>query len=76
MHKMDGLVSGAGEATEISGPPPAVATKYFLTVFKSAHGEIGPRNLREGRTLCRALDLLATGQYKQPETFLHKGSRR
>ena len=41
------------------GQIPAVASTYFHVVIAPSHRDMGQRNSREARTLCRALDLLA-----------------
>ena len=41
------------------GQIPAVASAYFHVVLAPSHRDMGQRNSREARTLCRALDLLA-----------------
>jgi len=63
---MKELVCHGGEATHIEeGKTPAAATVYFHSVFMPSHRDIGLRNSREGRTLCRGLDLLANREYGQ-----------
>ena len=39
------------------GQIPAVASAYFHVVLAPSHRDMGQRNSREARTLCRALDL-------------------
>ena len=60
MAKMDEMVRTGGEATVvIDDSVPPVASTYFHAVLSPAHRDMGLRNSREARTLCRALDLLA-----------------
>jgi len=66
LQKTKELVCHGGEATHIEeGKTPAAATVYFHSVFMPSHRDIGLRNSREGRTLCRGLDLLANREYGQ-----------
>ena len=68
---MEGMVRSGGEATQITrNSTPAVATAYYLTVFKPTHPDMGLRNSREARTLCCALDHLARGEYGETADLL------
>ena len=65
------MVRSGGEAVRVeTGSVPAVATPYFHAVFHPAHRDMGIRNSREARTLCRALDHLARKEYGEAADLL------
>ena len=60
---MGALAEHGGEVTRDSEVLKPAAVKYWYSILQPQHPTMGPRNARESRTLCRALDLLTEKRY-------------